>query len=114
MTVTARDEERGQRTKVTLRLSPEAHAITQEAVRLGLASNQNAFIEEAIRRRRREIRHERMRRLAEEAMRDPGFVADMRSAMEDFEGTDAEGWPQPIVPSPGSSPERKKSPSRRR
>jgi hypothetical protein len=81
------------RRKITLRLSPALHATTQEAVRLGLAPNQNAFIEDSIRLRSREIRHARMRMMAEEAMNDPGFVADMRDTMDAFKHVDSEGWP---------------------
>ncbi len=81
------------RQKITIRLSADAYATTQEAVGLGLASNQNAFIEEAIRLRKREVRHARMRKLAEEAMNDPGFVADMRDTMDAFKFVDAERWP---------------------
>jgi Arc/MetJ-type ribon-helix-helix transcriptional regulator len=84
------------RRRITLRLPADLYAATQEAVRLGLAPNQNAFIEEAIRLRAREVRHVRMRRLAEEAMNDPGFVADMRETMETFRRADAERWPPGI------------------
>jgi len=82
-----------QRQRLTVRLSPELYAATQEAVRLGLAPNQNSFIEEAIRRCTREIRHLRLRRLADEAMKDPGFVADMRGTMVKFAHVDRENWP---------------------
>ena len=85
-------EEPGAASKVDLRISPDLYAATQEAVRLGLAPNQNAFIEDAIRMRTREIRHHRLRRLADEAMNDSGFVADMRGAMEDFRYVDQENW----------------------
>ena len=81
------------RRKITLRLPEDLHATAQEAVRLGLASTQNAFIEESIRMREREVRHARMRRLAEEAMNDPEFVADMRGTMEAFRHADTEHWP---------------------
>jgi Arc/MetJ-type ribon-helix-helix transcriptional regulator len=82
-----------QRRKITLRLPADLHDATQEAVRLGLAPNQNAFIEDAIRLREREVRHARMRQLAEQAMADPDFVADMRGVMEDFRHVDSERWP---------------------
>ena len=81
------------RRKITLRLPSALHETTQEAVRLGLAPNQNAFIEDSIRLRAREVRHARMRKLAEEAMNDPGFVADMRDTMDAFKHGDAESWP---------------------
>ena len=41
----------------------------------------------------REVRHAMMRKLAEEAMNDPLFVADMREVMHDFRFVDAENWP---------------------
>jgi hypothetical protein len=95
MSIPRQREAEGRRTKLTLRLSAELYAATQEAVRLGLSPNQNSFIEEAIRRRTREIRHERMRRLADEAMNDPGFVADMTATMAAFRPVDREDWPEP-------------------
>ncbi|MCX6358830.1 MAG: hypothetical protein NT029_03405 [Armatimonadetes bacterium] len=84
------------RHKVTLRLPAQLHETAQEAVRLGLAATQTAFIEDSIRMRAREVRHARMRRLADEAMSDPGFVADMRATMDDFRHVDQERWP-PVV-----------------
>jgi Ser/Thr protein kinase RdoA (MazF antagonist) len=81
------------RRKVTLRLHAQLHETAQEAVRLGLAATQTAFIEDSIRMRAREVRHARMRRLADEAMGDPGFVADMRATVEEFRHADQECWP---------------------
>ncbi len=81
------------RRKVTLRLHAQLHETAQEAVRLGLAATQTAFIEDSIRMRAREVRHARMRRLADEAMGDPGFVADMRATVEEFRHTDQERRP---------------------
>jgi hypothetical protein len=98
-----------ERMRITLRLTPRLHATTQEGVRLGLAPNQNAFIEDAIRLREREVRHAQMRRQAEEAMADPGFVADMYGTMAAFEHVDREHWPdfddEDLLPAPdlGSS-----------
>lgn len=82
------------RHKLTVRLPSALHETAQEAVRLGLAPNQNAFIEDSIRLRTREVRHARMRMQAEEAMNDPDFVADMRDTMKAFTHVDGEGWPQ--------------------
>jgi len=76
-----------------LRLPESLHATTIQAVSLGLAPTQNAFIEQSIRMRTREVRHARMARLAEEAMNDPGFVSDMRDTMSAFRFVDAERWP---------------------
>ena len=80
------------RHKVTVRLSPDAFATAQEAVELGMSPNQNAFIEDAIRLRARDVRHARMRMQAAEAMSDPGFVEDMRETMRAFESADRDGW----------------------
>src|ERR1043166_9055064 len=81
------------RHRITLRLPANLHATVQEAVSLGLAPNQNAFIEDSIRLREREVRHARMRLLAQEAMQDPAFVADMRDTMQAFHHVDREAWP---------------------
>ena len=80
------------RHKVTVRLSPDAFSTAQEAVELGMSPNQNAFIEDAIRLRAREVRHARMRMQATEAMNDLGFVEDMRETMRAFESADREDW----------------------
>ena len=40
----------------------------------------------------REARQARMRQLADEAMNDPGFVADMQATMAAFRHVDAETW----------------------
>ena len=93
MTVRVRPGVDKSKQKITLRLPMSLHKATQEAVSLGLASTQNAFIEDAIRLRAREIRHARMRKLAQEAMNDPGFVADMRDTMAAFEPIDLQDWP---------------------
>ncbi len=79
--------------KITLRLPAELMETAQEAVRLGLAPSQSAFIEDSLRRRMREVRHAWMRRLAEEAMADPDFVADMRATQREFGAADAGEWP---------------------
>lgn len=82
------------RRKISLRLSLALHDAVQEAVRLGLAPNQNTFIEDSIRMREREVRHARMRHLAAEAMADPDFVVDMRGVMAEFQYVDSEAWPE--------------------
>ncbi len=92
VTTTTTDKRR----KMTLRLPTDLYATTQEAVRLGLAPTENAFIQDAIRRRARDLRHAQMRRLAEEAMDNPGFVAHMPGTMEAFAAVDAEHGPGDI------------------
>lgn len=78
---------------VMLHLPKDVYDTAQEAVSLGLAPSQSSFIEEAIRLRMREVRHARMRKLAEEAMADPDFVADLHEAMQAFQYVDKENWP---------------------
>ena len=80
-------------TAITVELADDAYATAEEAVRLGIASSQSSSIEEAIRLRTREVRHARMRVLAEQAMADPDFVSDMRDSMQAFQHTDKENWP---------------------
>lgn len=78
---------------VLLQLPRDVYDTAQEAVALGLAPSQSSFIEEAIRLRMREVRHARMRKLAEEAMADPDFVADLNDTMQAFRHVDKENWP---------------------
>ena len=92
MPTIARTKPLSLRHKITLRLSPAALSTAQEAVELGISPNQNAFIEDAIRLRAREVRHVRMRRQAAEAMSDCDFVNDMRETMRAFESADRDGW----------------------
>ena len=80
-------------TAITLELPDDVYATAEEAVRLGIAPSESLFIEEAIRLRMREVRHARMRVLAEEAMADPDFVADLHDTMTAFQHVDAENWP---------------------
>lgn len=81
---------------MTVQLPNDLYAASQEAVALGLASSQSAFIVEASRLRTREVRHGRLHKLAAEAMADPGFVADMRETTHAFQYVDQENWPEPI------------------
>lgn len=81
------------RTKLTVRLTDEALQTVNEAVELGLCSSSNAFIDDAIRAKAREVRHARMRRLAAEAIADPQFVEDMHATAHAFEATDHAQWP---------------------
>lgn len=81
------------RRKTTLRLPDDVYETAREGAALGLAASESAFIADAVRRREREVRHARMRRQADEAMADPGFVADMRETMAAFETSDTRDWP---------------------
>jgi len=82
------------RTKLTVRLSEDTMRTVNDAVSIGLAPSSNAFIDEAIRARAREVRYARLRKLADEAMADPLFVQDMRETMAAFEPVDRERWPE--------------------
>ncbi len=79
-----------------MELPDDVYAAAEEAVTLGLAPSQTAFIEEAVRLRMQEVRHARMRKLAAEAMADPDFVADLRETMYAFRHVDKENWPPPL------------------
>jgi len=79
-----------------LELPDDVYAAAEEAVTLGLAPSQTAFIEEAVRLRMQEVRHARMRKLAAAAMADPDFVADLRETMYAFRHVDKENWPPPL------------------
>jgi hypothetical protein len=81
------------RTKLTVRLAEDTMRTVNEAVAMGLAPSSNAFIDDAIRAKAREVRHARLRKLAEEAMSDPLFVQDMHETMAAFEPIDRERWP---------------------
>ena len=80
--------------EITLRLSDELYETARDAVTLGLAATQSAFIEDAIRLRAREVRHARLNQLAAEAMADSKFVADLHETMRDFQHVDQENWPE--------------------
>jgi uncharacterized protein (DUF1778 family) len=81
------------RTKLTVRLAEDTMETVNEAVAIGLATSSNAFIDDSIRARAREVRHARLRKLADEAMSDPLFVKDMHETMAAFEPADRELWP---------------------
>lgn len=81
------------RTKLTIRLSDDTMQTVNDAVSIGLAASSNAFIDAAIRAQATEVRHARMRKLADEAMADPQFVADMHETMAAFEPVDRNKWP---------------------
>jgi len=80
-------------TKLTVRLTEDTMKLVNDAVAFGIASSPDAFIDEAIRARAREVRHARLRILAEDAMADPLFVQDMHETMATFEPVDRELWP---------------------
>lgn len=63
----------------------------KEAVESGAADSQNAFVEDALVRRLKALRRERIYAAYEEASRDPAFLEDMRSTAEAFSGTSRDG-----------------------
>ena len=77
---------------ITVELSDDLYAAAQEAVKLRLASSQADFVLGAVRQRARELRHARMRRLAAEAMADPGFVADIQDTTAELRHADRQRW----------------------
>lgn len=63
----------------------------REAVESGAAESQNAFVEEALIRRLRELRRERVYSAYEEAAQDPAFMRDMRVTSEAYDATVRDG-----------------------
>ena len=63
----------------------------KEAVENGAAESQNAFVEDALLRRLKELRREKIYSAYEEAAQDPIFMEDMRSITEAFRGTARDG-----------------------
>ncbi len=63
----------------------------KEAVENGAAKSQNAFVEDALLRRLKALRQERIYSAYEEAAQDPVFMEDMRSISEAFGGTVRDG-----------------------
>lgn len=67
-----------------------------EAVKLavdhGAAESQNAFVEDALLRRLKELRREKLYSAYGAAAEDPAFMEDMRSITEAFSGTVRDGF----------------------
>ena len=63
----------------------------REAVESGAAESQNAFVEDALVRRLKELRRERLYAAYAEAARDETFMEEMRSTSEAFSGTAGDG-----------------------
>jgi hypothetical protein len=63
----------------------------KEAVENGLAESQNAFVEDALLRRLKELRRDKIYSAYEEAAQDPLFMEDMRSIGEAFGDTAGDG-----------------------
>jgi hypothetical protein len=63
----------------------------KRAVESGLAESQNAFVEEALLRRLKELRRERIYTAYAEATEDPAFMEDMGAAAEAFDAVSRDG-----------------------
>jgi phage gp16-like protein len=63
----------------------------KEAVKHGAAESQNAFVEDALLRRLKDLRREKVYSAYGAAARDPAFMEDMRSVTEAFSGTVRDG-----------------------
>jgi hypothetical protein len=63
----------------------------KEAVEDGAAESQNAFVEDALLRRLKELRREKIYSAYGAAAQDPAFMAEMRSITEAFSGTERDG-----------------------
>ncbi|MEX2609123.1 MAG: hypothetical protein WEA24_04195 [Gemmatimonadota bacterium] len=63
----------------------------KEAVENGAAESQNAFVENALLRRLKELRRDRIYSAYEDAAQDPVFMADMRSTSQAFSVTVSDG-----------------------
>jgi hypothetical protein len=70
--------------KVGWQVSQSVAEAVKEAVEGGAAESQNAFVEDALVRRLKELRREKIYSAYEEAARDPAFMADMGSTSEAF------------------------------
>lgn len=63
----------------------------RRAVESGAAPSQNAFVEEAVIARLRELRRAKVYAAYEEATQDPVFLADMHGLMADFDAALLDG-----------------------
>jgi hypothetical protein len=64
----------------------------REVVDEGMYGSQNAFVEDALVRRLREIRQARLYETYAEAAADPDFMADMDAVARDFYGAETDGF----------------------
>ena len=77
--------------KVGWQVSRSVAEAVKEAVESGVAESQNAFVEDALLRRLKELRREKIYSAYEEAAQDPVFMEDMRSTSEAFSVTVRDG-----------------------
>lgn len=81
----------GRARKVGWQVSHFVAEAVKEAVENGAAESQNAFVEDALLRRLKELRREKIYAAYAEAARDGAFMHDMRSATEAFDVTSGDG-----------------------
>ena len=79
--------------KVGWQVSQSVADGVKEAVEAGAAESQNAFVEEALVQRLKELRRERVYAAYEEASEDRAFMEDMRGTTEAFSTADRDGLP---------------------
>lgn len=77
--------------KVGWQVSRAVAEAVKEAVENGAAESQNAFVEDALLRRLKELRREKIYLAYEEAAQDPLFMEDMKSTSEAFSVTERDG-----------------------
>ena len=77
--------------KMGWQVSQSVAQAVKEAVEGGAAESQNAFVEDALLRRLKELRRERVYSAYEEAAQDPAFMQDMGTISETFGVTALDG-----------------------
>jgi hypothetical protein len=77
--------------KVGWQVSASVAEAVREAVEQGAAASQNAFVEDALVRRLKELRRERVYSAYAAAAKDQAFVEDMRRAGESFDAAVRDG-----------------------
>jgi len=77
--------------KVGWQVRRSVAAAVKEAVESGWAESQNAFVEDALLRRLKELRRERIYSAYEAAAQDPVFMEESRGITEAFSGTVRDG-----------------------
>jgi hypothetical protein len=87
--ISSRDGDRPR--KVGWQVRQSVAAAVKEAVESGAAESQNAFVEDALLRRLKELRRDTIYSAYEVAAQDPVFMEDMRSISDAFSGTAPDG-----------------------
>ncbi|HEX8452005.1 MAG TPA: hypothetical protein VF647_07910 [Longimicrobium sp.] len=77
--------------KATFQVDDSVLQAIRALVEQGEAPSANAFVEDALRLKLREVRRARLYAAYEEASHDPEFLADMQATTRDFESTAGDG-----------------------